>query len=709
MEPHAAFSRAWRYLNFRPAAKWTAVCAAVGTGLLYVVLLLVLGLFADLLVSRGQVPAFNSLTAGERNEYLEYWHGLSETDRTDALKVLNYPAGGSLTATLESPPLEQEHAYRAYVFALLQRQVGSEAADLYRNQLESEAPGAGSLGILSLVVRSRAHPLVFHPTSFLARWNSWMWRSGESLPYLTGLLVVGVVLALLRTLLLFVMHYAAAVATIEASTRLRRAIYHHTFRLGALAIRALGPSEAASNFTRHVESIHDAQYTWLTVLLREPVQFGLLLAFGLFINFWLTVAFLIFAVLVWLIGGQVASYYRAQGQLATREAAGRLALLQESLMMMRLVKCYLMELFNQARVERQLTTYSRSQLYRLTGEAIYRPLLVFLGLLASVVLLYFTGLSVLDGRMGVGGAIVLATALVSLYWPLVSWLDSLRFLRRGRESAGILFKFLDRPPEVGQVVGAEFLSPLASKLEFDDVTLREPGTNRMLLRGVTLNVPSGQRVALVGPDEMEKHALVYLIPRFLDPTSGEIRIDTHNLRWVTLDSLRTQISVVLQHNLVFNDTVVNNIGCGDSAFTMPQIIEAAKVAHAHHFIQKLPKGYSTPIGELGHALNTGEKFRIALARAILRDPALLLIEEPPAGTLNEDIKDLLDDTFTRLLSGRTTLFLPHRISTLNQCDQVFLLHKGKIEAAGTHRELLEKSELYRHLHYLEFNMFAGQI
>src|SRR5206468_9877795 len=117
--------------------------------------------------------------------------------------------------------------------------------------------------------------------------------------------------------------------------------------------------------------------------------------------------------------------------------------------------------------------------------------------------------------------------------------------------------------EVGQVVGAEFLPPVAREIEFDNVTLREPGSNRVLLEDVSLRIKAGQRVGLVGPDDLEKHALVYLIPRFLDPTSGEIRIDDHNLRWITLDSLRAQIAIVLQHNLVFNDTVANNIGCGD--------------------------------------------------------------------------------------------------------------------------------------------------
>jgi ATP-binding cassette subfamily B protein len=230
----------------------------------------------------------------------------------------------------------------------------------------------------------------------------------------------------------------------------------------------------------------------------------------------------------------------------------------------------------------------------------------------------------------------------------------------------------------------------------------------MLLQGVSLTIQAGQRVALVGPDEAEKHALVYLLPRFLDPTSGEIRIDDHNLRWVTLDSLRAQMALVLQHNLVFNDTVSNNIGCGDPSYTLPQIIEAAKVAHAHQFIQKLPQGYETPIGELGHALNIGEQFRVALARAILRDPALLIVEEP-AVVLDPDTKSLLDDTFARVLPGRTTIFLPHRISTIKSCDTIFLLHKGRVEATGGHRDLLTQNELYRHLHYIEFNELAEQI
>jgi ATP-binding cassette subfamily B protein len=817
-----AFVRAWRFLSYKPVAKWTALTAGVVSGVLYVALLVVLSLFVDLMVNRGQIPSFQTLAPKEQDTFQKtVARPLAELgddreqeeeqrrSRLEALGIDKKPAGELAKQDFgQLGPIEQELVWRSHVYDILRRRVNANAAVLVlpafrelptsgqqafaqtwrslsakdrRGRLEDiglvdntdaqvsaddltklsadkqeqlwqahlyhhlsaqddwgltaagrfqqdranranaedtplSNPELADRGILSLIVRTydRTFSGIYNPIiGKLALWSPWMWRTASaSRPnyqdYLTGLMIVAVVLGILRAGALYVMNYMAALATIEASNRLRRAVYHHTFRLGTLAFRALGPSEAVGVFSRQIEAVHDGLYTWLTVVYREPIKFILLLLFALALNLWLSVAFLLFAVLVWIIGGQIAVYFRRQEREANRNASNQLALLQESLMLMRLVKCYLMELFNQARVERQLAQYSGAQLRRYRGQAIYRPVLLFLGMLAALVLLYFGGLTVLRRDLGVARAITLATVLVSLYWPVLNWLENRRFLRRSRHAAEVLFKFLDRPGEVGQLVGAEFLPPLHESLEFDNVSLREPGTGRRLLENVSLTVEAGQRVALVGPDDTEKHALVYLIPRFLDPSSGEIRVDQHNLRWVTLDSLRAQIAIVLQHNLVFNDTVANNIGCGDPSYELGKIFEAAKIAHAHQFIQRLPKGYETVIGDMGHYLTVSEKLRIALARAILRDPALFIIEEP-AVLLDDDTKALLDDTFARVLPGRTVIFLPHRISTIRSCNKVFLLHKGTVEAAGDHREMLTQSELYRHLQYLEFNVFAEQL
>jgi ATP-binding cassette subfamily B protein len=303
---------------------------------------------------------------------------------------------------------------------------------------------------------------------------------------------------------------------------------------------------------------------------------------------------------------------------------------------------------------------------------------------------------------------VLAAAIISLYWPILAFLEARRVVRRSRQSARALFDFLDRQGGVGQAIEAEFIPALTRSIQFDKVSLRDGSTGRKLLHNISFTIKAGEKIALVGPDEREVHALVYLLPRFLDPSGGEVRVDGKNLRWVTLDSLRIQIAVVLQHNLIFNDTIAHNIGCGDPTYNLQRITDAAKIAHAHQFITKLPQGYETVIGEQGHPLKLGEMFRIALARAILRDPAILVIEEP-VEPLDDDTKGMIDDTLQRVLPGRTVIFLPHRLTTIRACDQIFLIYQGKLEASGDHRELLNTSELYRHLQYMEFNEFAGVV
>jgi ATP-binding cassette subfamily B protein len=724
---NSAFARCQRFLGYHPLAKWLSIISSIGTALLYLGLVVLLGLFIDLMVERGEIPSFHQLPRHDRDAFLKENALPDEKDKRDELV-------DSIKAELESlgfdrasvkswekgDPVEKLPAHEkallwwAKMHELLREKVGDEAARKVRDHLKAwkenrgaDVPSPQALeqcGLLSLVVRTRHSPKG-RIIAVIAEWSEWMWAYGND-TFLVGLFGCAVGVALLRLVLLFLSNYFGALAVLEAITRLRRSIYHHTNRLGTLAFRALGPSEAVSVSTRHLEAVHGGLYQWLTVYFREPVKFGLLVAFTFLVNFSLAVAFLSIALLVWLIGGQIAAYFRRQGRSAELRSADQLVLIQESLMLMRLIKIYLMEAFSQTRVERQLNGYAKAQLQRYRGEAIYAPLFFFLGLLAALILLFVAGYVILKGELGVTSCLVLAVAIISLYWPILAFLEARRIVRRSRASAKVLFNFLERQGGVGQAIEADFLPPLAKAIQFDKVSLREPGTGRKLLTNVSLTIKTGEKIAIVGPDEMEKHALVYLLPRFLDPSHGEIRFDGKNLRWVTLDSLRIQIAMVLQHNLVFNDTIANNIGCGDPAYNLQRITDAAKIAHAHQFISKLPMGYETLIGELGQALNQGEMFRIALARAILRDPAILVIEETTT-PLDEDTKGVIDDTYQRVLPGRTVIFLPHRLTTIRTCDNIFILYDGKIEASGEHRELLNDSELYRHLQYMEFNEFAG--
>src|SRR4029079_1159038 len=190
----------------------------------------------------------------------------------------------------------------------------------------------------------------------------------------------------------------------------------------------------------------------------------------------------------------------------------------------------------------------------------------------------------------VAGLTVMAVALVSLAAPVSDLVEARLKMRRGRNAAEAIIEFLERRGEAPEAADAEYLPALTSRVEFRAVTLREPGTGRNLLENVTFAVPAGSRIAIVGSDPIEKRSLVYLIPRFLDPTSGEIRIEDKNIKWVTHESLRTQVALVMQDDHTLSDTVANNIGCRDPQYSLPQVIEAAKLAHAHQFIEKLPHG-----------------------------------------------------------------------------------------------------------------------
>jgi ATP-binding cassette, subfamily B, bacterial len=249
---------------------------------------------------------------------------------------------------------------------------------------------------------------------------------------------------------------------------------------------------------------------------------------------------------------------------------------------------------------------------------------------------------------------------------------------------------------------------MREQIALENVSL-ESRSGRVLLDNVSTEIPAGSRTAIMGLDDDAKLALACLIPRLIDPKSGRVLIDGHDLREVTLDSIRAQVATVLQADLVFTDSVLVNIGLGDKINTLPRVIEAAKVTHAHHFIQDLPHGYDTTIGPLGHYLKPDEQFRIALARAYLHDPSILIVEEPNT-PIEEDAKQFIDDTLSRLSIGRTLIIIPHRLATVLASNNVIVLHNGAVEDVGSTAQLQSESKLYRHLLYTEFNEFAtGEI
>ena len=512
--------------------------------------------------------------------------------------------------------------------------------------------------------------------------------------YLFGLFLAAFFLVGLRGFLLNTAAHFACIASVDAVTKLRRNIYAHSYRLGVVAIRPDAQSEAGDLLARRVEQILDGFMAALTAQIRSPMLAIACLAAVVLVNVWVGLAGLFLIAATWMIAGQTAAYFRRDARLAHRKTESRLAVLRENLGLMQLVKSYLTERFSQARVERQLSDLSKATRRRLRGDTISRPALYTVAALAGLIVAFVAARAVLGGELSFAGSIVQACSFTALVFAVNRSVSAWVRIHRAKEASADVFEYLDRRGDTSQPIDAEFLQPMRKSLDLVSLSYREPGTGRMVLEGLSFSVSMGTRAAIICPDPDEALTLAYLLTRFLEPTAGEIRIDGKNLRWVTFDSLRTQIVMVLADLTTFSDTVGNNIGCGDPSFTRPQIIEAAKTAHAHQFIQRLPYGYETPLGDGGYDLRPGERFRIALARAILRDPSILVIEEP-AEPFDPDSATLIDDAMTRLQPGRTLIFLAKRSTTIRAADSVFVVQNGKLHAAGNPEELVSGSQVYR--------------
>lgn len=550
-------------------------------------------------------------------------------------------------------------------------------------------PGESS-GLQATATRNSGH-WYGESLTWLASWNPW---TANSEHYLLGLFIAAFLLVCLRGLFLYAAAHFACVASVDAAGRLRRTIYAHSYRLGVVAIHPEAQTEAGDLLSRRVEQILDGFMAALTAQIRSPILAVAALVIVVMVNLWVGLAGLFLIAATWMIAGQAAAYFRRDARLAHRKSESRLAVLRENLSLMQLVKSYLTERFSQARVERQISDLSKATRRRLRGETISRPTLYTVAVLAGLIVAFVAGRAVLGGELSLAGLVVQACAMTALVFAVNRSVSAWVRIHRAKEASANVFEYLDRRGDTSQPIDAEFLQPMQKKLELVSLSYREPGTGRMVLEGLSFTIPMGTRAAIICPDADESLTLAYLFTRFLEPTAGEIRIDGKNLRWVTFDSLRTQIAMVLTDHTTFSDTVANNIGCGDPSYSRPQIIEAAKTAHAHQFIQRLPYGYETTLGDSGHDLRPGERFRVALARAILRDPSILVIEEP-SEPFDPDSATLIDDAMNRMQAGRTLIFLAKRSTTIKHADSVFVIQNGKLHAAGNAEELVSGSQVYR--------------
>jgi ABC-type multidrug transport system fused ATPase/permease subunit len=492
------------------------------------------------------------------------------------------------------------------------------------------------------------------------------------------------------------------------ATRLRQSIHRQTLRLGPSDLEGHASEQAFQLFTAEVDRLRDGVFHWADRMGRDPFQLFLLAALGLAVNPKLAVVCLVPALACWLVAHWQRRRTEAGRRLMEARVAGELRILAESLERTRLVRGFAMEAFEQEQFRKSLERFENSTAAALRSKAWARRGVRTLIAICAAVVLLFVGWSILlpPHETDFASAVLMLSAFVAAWFPL----QRLARLPAEHEPAELAAHrtqtYLNLIPEVGQAVGAKFLQPLSRMLTLEEVSYTTPGKRRLLDR-LSLKIPAGRQLAVVATDPLEARALASLLPRFIEPQEGRILIDGEDIAWVTLESLRAEAIFVGGKDPFLTATVRDNISGGSSNYSLQDLTEAAKIAHAHNFIAKLPQGYETVIGEHGEQLDAGQAFRLGLARAVLRKPALLIIEEP-SELLDDDTKTMLDDAYKRITPNRTVLFLARRLSTVKRADEIILLHEGRLAAIGPHARLVQSSPMYRHWEYINFNEFRQE-
>ncbi len=589
----------------------------------------------------------------------------------------------------------------------------------------SAAPGApdapASLGMPAGVAEfvAPAPPAgasVAPPSGLAARVNAWkedirtwfehFFLTGDPVRSLTRICLALLAVFLLKNLFDY-LQSVQSVQTVwieQAVVRdLRNEVYGHLHQLSLSWFHARRSGALTSRLTNDIALVRGALAAGFSNLVKSI----LLLAVCLFWIFWTSwkLALLSFLVLppsllliVWL-----GKKLRRRSTITQERMADLNAILQETLSGIRVVKAFSMEGFEQRKFGRAAQDYFRAFVRQRRLGAMAGPLSEYLGVVATVAVLWYGGNEILLRRaIEPQQFFIFLFAMLQLMTPLKALSNINATLQEGLAAAERIFRILDTPPTVISKPDARPAGPVTSAIEFDAVSFRY-GQGEDVLRDVSFRVPAGSMVALVGPSGAGKSTMVDLVARFYDPTAGVIRIDGHDLRDLELGSWRRMLGVVTQEPILFNDTVWSNIAYGVDGAAEESVRRAARAANAERFILDMPEGFKTRIGDRGVRLSGGERQRLAIARAIFKNPPVLLLDEATS-SLDSESELLVQEALEALFEGRTVFVIAHRLSTIQRADRIVVLDQGRIVETGTHEELVSTPGLYQKLHRLQFRM-----
>ncbi|MGA2266697.1 MAG: ABC transporter ATP-binding protein, partial [Phycisphaerae bacterium] len=534
-------------------------------------------------------------------------------------------------------------------------------------------------------------------------------------PLFVGLLVVVLVVTILRTTMTFVQEYLIGTAIWQGMMDLRCENYDTVLRMPTTFFSEKGVSDATSRFIQDTNELARGQNTLLGKTLVEPAKAVGSLLLALMMSWPLTLMAMVAGPPAYLLIHRFGQKMHKASRRSLESWSNMLAVLGETLQGIRVVKAYTMEGAERLRFFRVNRALLKQQARMERLDAATSPTVEALGIVTGMIAAAVAGYLVFVGwswgeffyRMDRDKFLTWMVALFALFDPVRKLAKvSMRF-QQSEAAAKRVFELHDTPREP-HTVGAPPLPRHRKTIEFRDVSFRYPSAVEDAVRNANLCIKAGQTAAVVGPNGSGKTTLMSMVPRLLNPTSGKILIDGIDIATVSLKSLRQQIGLVTQDTVLFHATVAENIAYGKRRASQEEVLAAAKKAFVDEFIQHLPDGFNTLVGEYGATLSGGQKQRISIARAILRDPAILIFDEAMS-QVDAESENRIHQTLAEFTKGRTTLLIAHRFATVLAADLIVVMNASAIIDSGTHQELLGRCDLYRTLYQTQFLDSGGQV